>query len=343
MIPRSEKVSGVGSIKKDYRIRNRANDSAKVSVDIKNAAYYEYRYRIYSDETKCNADLDLVVRQAESVTCSGDAKNRKNIPTNVTTSIKNGNGNLEYNNSVAASNQGAQASQNFSFVSSNDPIGSIDAIGMAFGDNNITLENTIVANICERFQGMQKISAGGDTLTYTQIDAITGPLNVSSSIRSGDRKLNTIADVAMGVVSIHQLINPYQALQDSHSTIGGATFDTTITNDGIKTTGVSTLLGSGNLNLFQLAAWEDALYDVEFEYMPVSYRTGTYDENLNTSRVVGRCQNLCPILPAMTTLTSLLERLSVGQSHHLLRLVKHILQPVPNLLSILSPQSPWTI
>ena len=283
-MPHSEKISGTGSIKKDYYIQNKANDSAKVSVDIKNAAYYEYTYNIYSDEIQCNADLNLVVKQAESLTCSGNAKNRKNIPTNITTTIKNGG--LEYNNSVVASNQGVQAFQNISFdMSSNNAIDSIDAIGMAFGDNNIIIENIIAANICEHFQGMQKISVGRDTLTSTQINAITGPLKVSSSIWDGNQKLNTIADVAMGVVSIDQLLNPSEARQGSQSIIGEATFDTVTTNANRETTRVNTKVGSGNLNLFQLASWKDAFYNVEYEYMPTSYQTGTYDKNLNTSKV----------------------------------------------------------
>jgi PKD repeat protein len=292
-IPHSETVTGAGSIRKDYYIQNKANDYAKVSVDIKNAAYYEYRYSIYSDGSQCNAGLNLVVKKAESMTCSGNAKNRKNIPTNIATSIKNGD--LEYSNYVVASDQGVKASQNISFdLSDNsnpsDAIDSIDATGMASGDNNIIIENNIAANICERFQGRQKISAGMDTSTFTQIDAITGPLKVSSSIWEGDHKLNTIADVSAGVVSIYQLINPSEARQDSHATMGGATFDTMITNADRATTGVHTIVGSGVLSLFHLVSWKDAferlvrpVYNVEYEYMPVSYQTGTYDKILNTS------------------------------------------------------------
>ena len=57
--PHSEKVSGTGSIKKEYFIMNKANDYAKVSIDIKNATHYEYHYNTYSDEIQCNADLKL--------------------------------------------------------------------------------------------------------------------------------------------------------------------------------------------------------------------------------------------------------------------------------------------
>ena len=137
---RSEKISGSGSIKKDYYIQNNASDSATVSVDIKNANYYEYTYRLYTDEIRSTADLDLVVEHAESITCSGDAKNRNNIPINITTLIQNGN--LTYNNSVVASNQDVQASQNIIAASGDN----IDAIGKAGGDNNMALENIYYYN-----------------------------------------------------------------------------------------------------------------------------------------------------------------------------------------------------
>jgi len=45
-------------------------------------------------------------------------------------------------------------------------------------------------------------------------------------------------------------------------------------------------VGSGNLiDLRHLVLWDDASYRVEYEYLPVSYQTGTYDLDLNTSRV----------------------------------------------------------
>jgi hypothetical protein len=277
---RSEKVSGTGSIKKDYYIQNNANVSATVSVDIKNANYYEYTYRLYSDEIRSTADLDLVVEHAESITCSGDAKNRDNLPTEITTLIKNGN--LTYNNTVVASNQNAQATQNI-ITASGD---SIDAIGKAGGDNNITLTNSIATTYSESFQSTQEISVGRDTSTVAHIDAITGPLKVSSYIGEGDRKLNTIADVAAGMVSIDQFMNLTEAHQNSKGVIGGATFDTLTTNADRKKERAYTEVGSGNLiNLSQIASWIDARYKVEYEYMPVSYQTGTYDVDLNSSKI----------------------------------------------------------
>jgi len=279
--PHSEKVSGIGSLKKDYYIKNKANDYAKVSVDIKNAIYYEYRYNTYSDEIQCAADLDLVVAHAESITCYGEAKNRDGIPTNITASITNGN--ITYKNSVLASNQGVQASQNIEAIGDN-----IGAVCSALGDNNINLMNIIGAEISERFQSIQRVSIGRDTSTYNWIKAITGPLKVSSSIGEGDRKLSTTADVAAGVVYIAQTINPFEASQESSGVTGGATFDTSITNSDKKKIGAYTTVGSGSLNdLSQLAAWNTARYRVEYEYMPVAYQTGIYDMNINSSKIEG--------------------------------------------------------
>lgn len=263
--PYSEKISGTGSLKKDYYVLNKANDYAKVSVDIENAAYYEYTYKIYSDEIQCIANLDLVVGHAESITCSGDARNRNNIPANLTTLIKNGN--LTYNNSVVASNQGVQASQNITKASGDN----IGAIGIAHGENNIMLANIIAANRSECFQSTQKVSIGRDTLTYAFVNAITGPLKVSSYIVGGDRRLNATADVAAGVASIDQLVNLTEALQDFKGVIGGANFDTMIKNANGNKTHVYTSVGSGNLvNLSQRASGKDADYTTEYEYMPTS-------------------------------------------------------------------------
>jgi hypothetical protein len=269
---RSEKISGSGSIKKDYYIQNNASDSAMVSVDIKNANYYEYTYRLYTDEIRSSADLDLVVERAESIACSGDAKNRNNIPTNITTMIQNGN--LTYNNSVVASNLDVQATQNIIAASGDN----IDAIGKAGGDNNMAIENIITTTYSERFQSTQEVSVGRDTSTVAHINAITGPLKVSSYIGEGDRGLNTTADVVAGVVSIDQLINPFEAYQDSKGVTGGANFDTLIKNASGDRTHVYTSIGSGNLvNLSQRASRQDTNYTMEYEYMPISYSTGTYD------------------------------------------------------------------
>lgn len=136
---------------------------------------------------------------------------------------------------------------------------------------------------------MQKLSIGQETSTVAQINATTGPLKVSSYIEKGDSRLNTNADVAAGVVSIDQLINPFEAHQDSKGVTGGANFDTWTTNVDGKKKRAYTEVGSGNLNsLYQLASWMDALYRVGYEYMPVSYQTGTYDLDLNSSKIDGK-------------------------------------------------------
>jgi len=269
----SEKVSGAGSIKRDYYILNKANDSARVSVDIRNATYYEYKYGIRSDEVQCIANLDLVVSHAESIKCSGDATNRSNIHTNVIALLENGN--LTYNNSVAASNHGVLAFQNMTRALGDD----INAAGTARDeDNNIIFSNNITANRSESFQSAQIVSIGSNTSIHAEIDATTGPLNVSSYIGAVDRKLGTAMDVAAGIVSIDQLINPLVASQRFQGIVGGADFVTKIENPNGDKTHVYATVGSGNLTkLSQRASGLETAYELEYEYLPVSYSTGVYD------------------------------------------------------------------
>jgi hypothetical protein len=276
----SEKFSGSGDLKRDYYILNSANDYANVSIDIKNAAYYEYRYKTYSDEIRCIAGLDLYVENADKITCSGYAKNRTNIPTEIKAFFNNVN--LAYNNSVIASNQGIEASQNIINASGD----SIDARVLAVGDDNLNLATNITANVFESFQSTQRIAIGIDTLIDASINAISGPIKAISHIWTKDRKLESNADVSAGIVSIYQLTNPLEAHQDSAGITGSASFDTETTNAGRKWLGVNTQVGSGNINsLSQIATWKDVSYKVDYEYMPVSYQTGTYDVNLNSSKI----------------------------------------------------------
>jgi hypothetical protein len=289
------KVSGTGSIKKEYFILNKANDYAKVSIDIKNATRYEYQYNNYSDETQCNVDLKLNVSQAESVICSGNAKNRNGIPTNMTTSIKNGN--LTYNNSVQASENGVRLSQYLEYDSSKGD--SVETISTAALNSNIykrTLKNTIFSNSCEHIQFIQENSIGEDTNTYANINAITGPFKSSLSISEGDRELYANADVTAGVMSLEQgvnlcdniwkSINSYEARQSCKGVLGGATFYTGSVNPDNEEMRAYTVVGSGNImKMQQLANWFYAFYDVDYEYMPISYQTGEYDIDINTSSI----------------------------------------------------------
>lgn len=271
-MPNSGKVSGTGSLKKEYQISNEANDYANVSVDIKNATYYEYNYSTYSDETQSLANLDLVVKHAESITCSGGAKNRNNVPSDITTLIKNGD--LRYNNSVIASDQGVQASQ--SIIETNGD--NINVNGKALGDNNIILANIINAYHSEGFNGTQKVSAGGDTSTYTNVNAIAGPLGVESRIAAGGRTLDATANVIAGVASINQSVNLTDAYQTLNGVTGGSDFNISIETANGKGSYVHATAGSGNLiQLLQRASATGASYEMEYEYMPVSYSTGTYD------------------------------------------------------------------
>jgi C1A family cysteine protease len=268
----SENISGIGSIKKDYYILDKSNDYAKVSVDIRNATHYEYRYGIRSEQMRCIADLDLVVEHAESIICSGEAKNRSNAHTDITTFIQNGN--LTYNSSVIASNRSVQASQEIIEASGDD----ISAVGTASDDGNgMIAQNIISANSSESIQSSQEISIGSEASTIARIAATTGPLKVSSYARDGERKLNITADIEAGEMLISQLINLTCAEQDFSGIVGEARFDTAATDTDNKRKRAYTSIGSGSLDLAQLASWKDARYDVAYEYMPVSYSTGVYD------------------------------------------------------------------
>ena len=282
--PHSEKVSGTGSIKKEYFIMNKANDYAKVSIDIKNASHYEYHYNTYSDETQCNADLKLNVSQAESVICTGNAKNRNGIPTNMTTSIRNGN--LTYNNSVHASENGVKSSQGLEYISKGDSVESISTAALNNNIYNRTFENNIAAKSCEHIQIIQENSIGEDTNTYADINAITGPFKSSLSICEGDRKLYANADVTAGVISLMQRVDQYEARQSCKGVQGGATFYTGSVNPDREKICAYTVVGSGNIyKMRQLANSLDAFYDAGYEYMPVSYQTREYDININTSSI----------------------------------------------------------
>jgi hypothetical protein len=154
--------------------------------------------------------------------------------------------------------------------------------------NKKSLANRVIADNCEHMKIIYRASLNEDPLINTSVNAIAGPLKVSSFIGTGDHRLNTTADVAAGIASIDQLINLAEAHQDAIGVIGGGNFDTAITNSDRKITGAHTVVGSGNLiNLSQFASLKDARYKVEYEYMPTSYSTGTYDKNLNTSKTEG--------------------------------------------------------
>jgi len=280
--PDSGKVSGTGSIKREYFVLNKANDYAKVSIDIKNATRYEYNYSTHSEETQCSAELRLNVSQAESVICTGNAKNRDGIPANMSASVKNGN--ITYDNSMIVSENGVKSSQGLEYMSIGD---SVEAKSTASFNNNIInkiIENNIVSNSCEHIQTLQEISIGEDTNTFADINAITGPFKSSLSRSEGDHKIYANADVTAGVMSLEQRVDQYDARQSCKGVLGGATFYTGSINPDKEKISAYTILGSGNiLKMRQLANSLYAFYDVNYEYMPVSYQTGIYDININTS------------------------------------------------------------
>lgn len=269
--PGSGKVSGTGSIRKEYRIMNGANDHANLSVDILNATYYEYEYNIHSDEARCLADLDLAVKKAESITCSGIAKNRDGIPADITIRMKNGD--LTYSNYVVASDQGVQASQNIIETTGRD----VDVNGEALGDDDTIMANIIRARHSESLNGTQKISAGEDTSICTSVNAVAGPLYIWSYTVAEDRIINATADVSACSASVNQSMNLTGAYQRLKGMTGGSSLETSAKNAAGNGSHLYATAGSGDLQLSQLASAADASYEMNYEYMPVSYSTGTYD------------------------------------------------------------------
>jgi hypothetical protein len=267
-----EKISGSGSITRDYYVSNKANEHAKVSIDIKNASHYEYTYQIRSDKVHCLAGLTLVVEHAESITCSGDALNRDRIPANVGASIKNGN--LSYSSLLIASGEGVESFQEII----NGSADQIDAIDLARRDSSIIMGNIIAANRSEIFNSTQYVSAGIKNFVNGSIRATAGPLRATSYFWQDDHELNATADVTAGAVSIDQAASSTVVRQDSRGVIGGARFDTAVKNASKYVEHVYSSAGSGNLiNLSQEASKQDAKYELEYEYLPVYYQTGIFD------------------------------------------------------------------
>jgi hypothetical protein len=285
--PNSGKVSGTGSITREYFVQSKANDYAKVSVEIKNATHYEYNYNTQSDETECSADIRVNVSQAESVICSGNAKNRDGIPTNMSASAKNGR--ITCENTMQVSENGVKSSQGLEYECTYKGGDSVEATSTAAFDNNKfnkTLESGIVSNSCEHIQTLQKTSIGDETKIYAAINAITGPFKSSLSIDEGDSKLYANADVPAGVMSLEQLVDKYNVRQSSKGVLGGATFYTGSINPDKEKMCAYTVVGSGNLmEMLQLANSLYASYDVNYEYMPVSYQTRMFDIDINTSSI----------------------------------------------------------
>ena len=269
----SDNVSGSGSFRKDYKILNERNDFSKVNVDLKNAVNYEYGYSTYSDEIQSRASEYLIVDHAESIICSGEAKNRNNISTKITTSVYNGN--ITFDNSVKASNKGVQAYQNITDASGDR----ITIEGEALGNDGKALDNRIISEKCEHFRSTQKLSLGEETYIGTNISAITGPMNVTSIASNGKKTLKTTADAVAGVIDINQTVNLTTAYQDSMGVAGPVVFNASIENMNRSINQVYLTTGSGNLiTLVQKASEKDIYYTLEYEYMPISYQTGTYDE-----------------------------------------------------------------
>jgi len=85
---------------------------------------------------------------------------------------------------------------------------------------------------------------------------------------------------------VDQLLNATGVQQNSRGVVGGGTFEAVTGNTDATKKYAHTEIGSGNLNnLSQLASWADALYGRISKYtLPVSYQTGTYDTDLNSSK-----------------------------------------------------------
>jgi hypothetical protein len=272
----SEKASGSGNLEREYYIQNGAKDIAKASVDIRNATYFDFNYSPNSEETKCKASINLTVVHAESVNCSGEAKDRNNNSTKIATKIENGS--LIYRNLVMASVQGVRNSQKIANASGN----SISISSTSIGNTNKSLANSITANRSERLNASQEADLI-NLSALAHVNSTSGPLNITSNIRIGENKLNTIADVWSGAVSIDQSIDSFGVLQESKGLTGGATFKTLIANPNGNTTSLTTMVGSGKLNRSSQHVFARhflgliANNSIDFEYEPYFGSTGTYD------------------------------------------------------------------
>ncbi len=268
----SDTHEGIGSIKKEYYISDIANDYVKVCIDIKNATYFNYTYMNYSDEVQCSADMELTIKNAESVRYSCSAKSGYNISTNSSVFIKRGD--ITYGSLIVSSAPGVRVSQNIIEADAD----SIGAVIRAQENNSKIMENNISAIYIERLISNQEMSFGLDILTNTSIGAIAGPIKAILSLEGADYEFNTTADIVAGIIQIDQIINQTVAHQESKGVIGGANFKTMVKSPKGNTTDIYTTTGSGYLiDLSQNASEKGSSYKIEYGYKPVSYQNGTYD------------------------------------------------------------------
>ena len=275
----SEKASGKGNLERDYYIQNDAKDIAKVSVDIRNATYFDFNYSPNSEKTKCKASINLTVVHAESINCSGEAKDRNNNITQMATKVENGS--LIYRNAVIASTQGVRNSQEIANASGN----SISISSTSVGNANKSLANSIKANRSDHLNASQEADLI-NLSAFAHVNSTTGPLNISSSISIGENKLNTITDVLSGALSVDQFTDPFGVHQESKGITGGANFKTLIENPNGNTTSLITMVGSGKLNVSSQRLFARHFFgliannSIDFEYEPYSSAEGTYDMEL---------------------------------------------------------------
>jgi hypothetical protein len=265
----SDKISGSGNFNRDYHTTNRENDFAKVSVDVKNATYLEYSYSTYSDEMQAGASEDLMVAHADKIECSGEARNRNNASTYVATSINNGN--ITYNNSVKASNQGVQAYQDIE--ASGD---GINIEGSALGDNNARLASTMNMGHFEHLQSKQRVCLDEDKFMINIVHGLAGPTEIESTASAEGRTITATGNIAAGEFDLNQTLGFTGSNQNLKGIIGGVRFDTSIENAARNKTHTYAATGSGNIALKQRATANDAHYEMEYEYLPVSYSNGSY-------------------------------------------------------------------
>lgn len=272
----SEKASGTGNLEREYYIQNDAKDIAKVSVDIRNATYFDFNYSPNSEETKCKASINLTVVHAESINCSGEAKDRNDNITQIATKIENGS--LIYRNALIASIQGVRNSQKIANASGN----SISISSTSIGKTNKSLANSIKAIRADHLNASQEADLINFS-AFAYVNSTSGPLNITSDIRIGENKLNTIADVWSGAISVDQSVDPFGVYQESKGLTGGATFKTLIENPHGNITSLNTMVGSGRLNASSQRLYARHFFgliannSVDFEYEPYSSADGTYD------------------------------------------------------------------
>jgi hypothetical protein len=146
------------------------------------------------------------------------------------------------------------------------------------GSKEWDLGSKVLAPNCEHFVGTQEVEKGSQILASTNLNAIAGPLKAASYATIEGKELSATANVAAGIINLSQSIDGFSAYQGALGMVGGCDFALTTENADGNVMQSLLRTGSGNLiSMKQNASLQGVGYKAEYEYMPVSYQTGTYD------------------------------------------------------------------